>query len=198
LVWAERSATSTIADVKPRQSTALCALFAISLSITARQETSKQASASSFRFVLKYGVGSKNVLDTVAGKFTKDLIGSTATADLKLTDLELNQVREKLTQIDFWNDQKFPRVFTVPNWHCTMDPHDSMIFSAAEEAKVKELAWQDMSSRQVCPPEVAIQTYRGTEFPPAEQLRELVRLIQQIIESKVEFQKLPRTRGAYF
>lgn len=181
----------TIADVKQSQSAALCALFVISLCATARQETPKPSSVSSFRFVLKYGVGSKNLLDTVAGKFTKDLIGSTATTDLKLTDLELNQVHEKLTQIDFWNDQKFPRVFTVPNSHCTTDPHDSMIFSAAEEAKVKELAWQDMSSRQVCPPEVANQTYRGPEYSPAEQLRELVQLIQQIIESKAEFQKLP-------
>jgi hypothetical protein len=184
--------------VKQRQSAALCALIAISLSVTASQETPKQSSVSSFRFVLKYGVGSKNVLDTVAGKFTKDLIGSTATADLKLTDVELNQVHEKLTQIDFWNDQKFPSVFTVPNWHCTTDPHDSMVMWAAEEAKVKELAWQDMSSRLACLPEVAIQSYRGPEFLPAEQLRELVQLIRQIIESKAEFQKLPRTRGAYF
>ena len=56
-----------------------------------------------FDFVLRYGVGVKNVLDTAAGTFTKDMVTQPAvTTDLSLTSDELKQVYEWLREIDFW------------------------------------------------------------------------------------------------
>lgn len=181
--------------VKPRTLILLCLLSSIGLAF-GRQS---HPPAGTFTFVLKYGVNAKNVLDTANDRFTKDLVGDTVTTALALTDAELEQIQNKLVEIDFWNVEKYPAYFTVPDAKCRTMPHSSISFVVTEGSVVKELTWQDMSAKRNCSSGRGSRTQAPSEpeYLPAEQLRELVRLIQQIVESKPEFQRLPPAKGAY-
>lgn len=141
-------------------------------------------SPSNFNLIFKYGVGAKNELNTFEGTYTKDMvIDPSITVDLSLSKEELDRIYQKMIEINFFG---YPDEFSVfvPPWQSVgiVTPYASYYFKVEYNSKVKELWWEDEITN---------------ENEKADKLRELIKLIRDIIESKEEYKKLPPPRGGY-
>jgi hypothetical protein len=138
----------------------------------------------SFNFDLKYGVGAKNEIDTFHDQFTKDMVQDPSiTIKMRLTKTEMERIYQKMVEIDFFS---YPDTFTVtaapgePTQVIT--PFNMYRFTVEKDSQTKTLNWSD-----------EIQTPNDK----AAKLRELIILIQRIIEAKEEYKELPEPGSAY-
>jgi hypothetical protein len=101
-----------------------------------------------FTFVLEYGSAKQLILDTTKGTFTRDadVPNLTTSVNLKLTADEMDQIFKGLARIDFWNDTKYPKLFSPP---ITLGPGPRMVtpcgsysFSVTSSRRLKELRWE--------------------------------------------------------
>ncbi len=139
---------------------------------------------SSINLVFKYGVEAKNELNTFAGTFTKDMtVDPSITVQLSLTPEEMIRIMQKMEEINFF---EYPDNFfvKVPSGSPTtmVTPHSSYYFKVQYKSGIKELQWDD----KIKNPDAQ-----------ASNLRELIQLIKNIIESKDEYKSLPTPRGGY-
>lgn len=144
----------------------------------------QQSTASNFNLLFKYGVALNNKLDTFNNTYTKDMImAPSITADLALTNQEKQKIYDKMIEIDFFN---YPDKFaiTVPPGQIVgmVTPSSSYYFHVEYDSKKKDLSWDDNI------------TNNDTK---ADKLRELIRLIQDIVEAKDEYKRLPPPSGGY-
>jgi len=141
-------------------------------------------SPSSFNLIFKYGVGAKNELNTLQGTYTKDMIfDPSITVNLSLSQEELDRIYNKMVEINFFGYPDEFSIFVPPGELVGMvTPHRSYYFRVEYDSRVKELWWEDDIINQ---------------DKKAEKLRELITLIQDIIESKDEYKQLPLPRGGY-
>ena len=136
-----------------------------------------------FNLRLRYGIGARNELNTFQNTYTKDLIlDGTVTTRFVLSDAEFEQIKDKMIEIDFFN---YPETFTVARTDTivvSIEPHATYDFEVKYNSSIKRLHWDDgtISNDQ-----------------RAERLRELIRLIQSIVETKPEYRQLPPARGGY-
>jgi hypothetical protein len=137
-----------------------------------------------FNFIFKYGVGARNTLDTFKGTYSKDMvIGFPAQKNLTLSEEEMAQIYQKMVEIEFFNYPNEFKVAVAPDGITGMvTPYSSYYFKVQYESGIKELKWDD---------EITNPNEKAT------QLRELVTLIRNIIESKDEYKKLPQPKGGY-
>ena len=141
-------------------------------------------SPSNFNLIFKYGVGARNELNTFDGTYTKDMImDPPITVNLSLSREELDRIYHKMIEINFFG---YPDEFSVsipPGQSVGMvTPYCSYYFRVEYNSKVKELWWEDNIINQ---------------DEKAEKLRELIKLIKDIIESKEEYKKLPSPSSGY-
>jgi hypothetical protein len=132
-----------------------------------------------FNFVFDYGVDAKNKLDTVNGKYTKDMISDPAvTINLKLTDKEMDDVYSKMRKINIlsYSDNFHPWGFV----HHT--PFYTYRIKIIIDGKEKIISWDDESSSRT---------------KHAKQLRDLFNQIEEIVTNKNEFKELPPAQGGY-
>ena len=134
-----------------------------------------------FGFVLAFGFGARNVLDTFAGTFTKDLIEDPpATTELRLSPEELARLYRRMAEIKI---EDYPRDFRPPY---TGEGYGSgySTYRLRLRADGRELAisWEDMNS---------------STAPEATALRQLFRDIRLMIEAREEYKKLPPAKGGY-
>jgi hypothetical protein len=148
--------------------------------------------APTFSFVYEYGHNGlfhANLIDTARGIYTRDMVGDPPrTFSFRLVQAESDQIEAKLDAIGFWNDEKYPRVFTVPNpgpGGCVSTGRQPMFLAVTRGDVSKELTWLDRDN--VC----RAFNQAGSE------LRSLMDLIRTTIESRPEYQQLPRPRGMY-
>ncbi len=139
---------------------------------------------SNFNLIFKYGVGARNELNTFKGKYTKDMIADPLiTVPLKLSEEELDRIYQKMIDIDFF---AYPDEFSVsvpPRELVGMvTPYSSYYFKVEYDSKLKELRWEDSII---------------SEDEKAGKLRDLIKLIGDIIESKEEYKKLPTPTSGY-
>jgi len=137
-----------------------------------------------FNFVFKYGVGAINELNTFEKTYTKDMIADDPIkAEMSLTDKEMNQIQEKMLEIGFFD---YPNEFSVavPSGEPTgtVTPCSSYYFKTSDNSEIKELSWNDCITNK---------------NEKANKLRELIRYIENIIESKAEYQALPTPKSGY-
>ena len=142
------------------------------------------AEGANFNFDLKYGVGAKNEIDTFHGKFTKDMVDAPSiTITLKLSEAEMEEIYQKMLDIDFFN---YPDTFTVipgPNEATQLvTPVNSYYFTVEKNGQTKTLSWEDSNQNP------------NTK---ADKLRELIVMIQRMIEAKEEYKELPDPGHAY-
>ena len=142
------------------------------------------ASDESFNLIFRFGVTAGNVLDTYQDKFTKDMIEDPPiTIDLRLTETEMDRIYQKMVEIDFFN---YPERFmiTLPPGESTsiIIPFSIYYFKVEKGSQIKILQWDD---RITNPDE------------KADNLRELIDLIKNIIAWKDEYRKLPPPKGGY-
>jgi hypothetical protein len=142
-----------------------------------------ETTQSNFNMIFKYGVGARNVLDTYAGTYTKDLVlDPPVTTALSLTREEKNSIYQKMVEIDFF---EYPDTFSI-----TVDteevgfftPFSTYYFRVEYNSTMKELVWDDKIF---------------AENESAAKLRELIDTILKIIESKEAYKKLPPPTGGY-
>ena len=139
---------------------------------------------SAFSLIFRYGVTARNELNTFEGTFTKDMVSDPSiTVDLSLSEEEMDSIYQKMVEIDFFD---YPDEFSVPTHPDGLvhivTPYSSYYFKVKYGSKIKELWWEDEIKN---------------ENVEADRLRELIKLIRDIIESKEEYQKLPKPTSGY-
>lgn len=149
-------------------------------------EGAPQDNAEGFSLVFEYGVGgspTKNVLDMSRGTFTKDMVvDPPITVKLNLGENELVRIRAKMDEIDFWSYPDVLEYEMPPEGGYSVTPYGSYYFRAKRGLNVKELRWDDE---------------HGDQSARAVKLRELIRLVREIIEFTDEYKALPEPRGGY-
>ena len=137
---------------------------------------------SDFNLIFKYGVGAKNELKTFEATYTKDMVmNPPITVNLALSHEELDSIYQKMVAIDFFSyPDKFS--FSVPPGDVVVmvTPFLGYYFKVEHDFRTKELWWEDEITN---------------EDEKAKKLRELIKFIRDIVESKEEYKKLPPPRG---
>jgi hypothetical protein len=134
-----------------------------------------------FGFVLNYGIGAKNKLDTFKGQFTKDLAANrTTTTRLKLTNDEMKKIYQRMVEI---NIVSYPEVFKPSSTLAQyVTPHPTYEFTINIDKVTKKIYWEDVNQ---------------SDSLDAKRLRDLIENIRQTVESKEEYKKLPPMKGGY-
>ena len=145
---------------------------------------SPTAGISDFNLIFRYGVDAKNILDTFQGTYSKDMVRDpNIMIYLSLSEEEMDQIYDKMLEIDFFN---YPDEFSVsvsPSGITGLvTPYDTYYFKVEYNSQIKELRWKD----KIMNPDER-----------ADKLRELIKLIINIIESKEEYKKLPEPTSGY-
>ena len=133
-----------------------------------------------FNFALKYGVKGKNILNTFEGTFTKDLIrAGEITTDLRLTRNEMVAIYEQMQTLKLWD---YPEVFPPLHIRGFRTPNPIYHFKIQAEGEEKRI-FSDGSIYGV---------YEAEDF------RDLIKNIIELIFEKEEYKKLPEADGGYF
>ena len=142
--------------------------------------------ADNFAFVFQdFSCGSipVNVLDTTSGTLVYTPLGDTksTTISLRLSGNELESVYQKAVSIGFF---QYPSEFVVPDdqilgYHA---PASSYQLSMTNDEKRNTVSWTDDKMTK--------QSYKK-----ADQLRELMNLINEIIQAHPEVQRLPQPKA---
>jgi hypothetical protein len=128
--------------------------------------------------------GYVGILNTFQGTFTKNLImDPSITVYLSLSEEDRDRIYQKMIEIDFFS---YPNPFFInvppgePRGQAT--PCPAYYFKVEYQSQIKELWWSDCITN---PNE------------KADKLRELIKLIREIYQSKEEYKKLPEPRGGF-
>lgn len=146
-----------------------------------------QNDSDDFNFILKYGIGAKNVVNTFDNEYTKDLIlDGTVITKLTLTKEEKEQILNDMIKINIFD---YPDKYTPPykdnpdpDIDYRVSPHGTYYFKIYYKGKTKEINWDNTNNSKA---EKAIK------------LLELIWKIDDIIRTKDEYKKLPEPNGEY-
>jgi hypothetical protein len=124
----------------------------------------------------KFGFALRNELNTFDGTFTKDLvIDGTITTRLTLSQEELTQIQQKLSDIGFWD---YPETFPSQG---IVTPRADYYIKVENGSTVKEVSWYSDSE----------------EDTKTENLRQFRDFLINMIMEKLEYKLLPPANGAY-
>jgi hypothetical protein len=135
-----------------------------------------------FNLQFSYGVLGRNILDTFQNTYTKDLISAgDTTVPFVLSVNDKKQILDKMNAIDFF---AYPDTFIVHTGDTVsvITPYETYIFKVNNNSQTKNLYWAD----EIMNPDTQ-----------ATKLRELISLIQTIIESNPKYSQLPPASGGY-
>jgi hypothetical protein len=135
--------------------------------------------AADFGFVAMYGPYGRSGLDTFAGRFTKDLIPGQATAGLRLTDEEMEDLYRDLTRMD---------IFGYPD---SLDPSNTGVTASTPTS-----LWLKVRAGGM---EWTISYVHG-DSPKTEQAEAFVdwfEKLRRMIDATPEYQGMPPTKGGY-
>ncbi|MFT4414346.1 hypothetical protein ACLM5H_10855 [Fredinandcohnia humi] len=135
-----------------------------------------------FGFSIRFGVGKRNEINTFEGIVTKDLLTAGAiTAKITLTEKELEEIYEKMEEINIVETKKL-----IPSHLnesiCVQEPYEE------DEWKI------------IINGETFTQSVSGTYCEPtmdAKQLLKIRNYVFNIIKSKDAYKELPESEGAY-
>jgi hypothetical protein len=158
-------------------------LLAVSLTLIAvivsLQNTGPSSQENDFNLLFRHGVGAKNELNTFEGTYTKDMVLDTPiTITLILSEEELEQIHQKMIEIDFFN---YPEDFP-PRLGFLVTPCTNYFIKVEHGSIVKEINWNENSMLE--------SNIQGN-------LWQLVGCIMDIVEQKPEYKALPPARGGY-
>lgn len=132
-----------------------------------------------FAFTFNDGRCGYHRVDTFKKKYTKNMLDEPSiTIDLRLTEVEQLAIYSKMIEIDFFS---YPKEFSIPvpenGMRGMVVPASDYHFSVRNGEQLKELNWVD---------EI---THPNTE--EADNLRELIKLIQDTLDARPEVKELP-------
>ncbi len=134
-----------------------------------------------FEFSVKYGVGNKNILNTFEDTFTKDMVvDPPITINLALSQEEMKTIYDEMRRINILD---YPTRFN-PDRNIAEVPHPSYYLKIRFNGEVKEIYWKKGIA---------------SEVDEAIKLKELIDwyIRDEIIQSRLEYKKLPEPRGGY-
>jgi len=132
-----------------------------------------------FGFILRYGVGARNELNTLEGTFTKDLVtAGNSTTRLKLSESELQEIYAEMFSMNIVDYPDFLREESQQ----AVTPYLTYDLTIHYKGTIKKIHWDDRSLSQ---------------SPSAVQLRALINNIISMVESKPEYNKMPAAEGGY-
>ncbi|MGE7667185.1 hypothetical protein ACQKMN_15895 [Ureibacillus composti] len=135
-----------------------------------------------FDFSIQFGVQKKNEINTFESTVTKDLITEgTATTEITLTEEEMNDIYEKMKEINIVETKKFTPE-PVNGTICAQEPYGEDEWNIIMNGK----AIKHFISEEYCAP-----------TNDAKQLIELRNYVFNIVKSKDEYKALPEPKGAY-
>lgn len=141
------------------------------------------SSADSFNIIFRYGVGAKNELNTLKGTYTKDMVNKPPiTTKLQLTQEELDSIYLKALEIDLFNYPWTIRTMPKGDIIGQITPYSTYYLEAWNGTTKNAVVWNDKYD---------------TENEKYFDIKELVRLIIEIILSHPEYQKLPEPTAGY-
>jgi hypothetical protein len=157
----------------------LISTLIVSIWFLASNTPAYDSSKNVINIVFRYGVWSKNELDTFEGTYTKDLIANgTVTTRLILTQEELTQIKQKSDEINFFSyPDSFPK---IPNR--TMYPQFDYYIKIQDHSVTKEVSWNTNSL---------------IDGNMENNLTQLRNYITSLIEQKPEYKALPTPYGGY-
>lgn len=135
-----------------------------------------------FGFVAVYGPYGRNVIDTFAGTFTKDIVSQTKpnpTAELRLTAEEITVLYEDL------------RAMHILDFPADLDPGNTSVTASTPTTYRLELRADGLEKTIV---------WGHGDFPETPQARALhawFEKLRRMIESKPEYQRIPPLEGGY-
>ena len=145
---------------------------------------------SDFAFVAAYGVGARNIIDTRAGKFTKDLVlAGQVTTDLRLSDQDLQSLYGQLAEM-----QTRWQLFTISPFTVEADPAGTGTSLFVTPHSTYRLEWGIGDFRYN--PIVWDDANLSTD-PKAVALRDWFQKLQEMIEATPEWETLPPSEGGY-
>ncbi|MBH5316192.1 hypothetical protein I6N90_00020 [Paenibacillus sp. GSMTC-2017] len=131
-----------------------------------------------FDFVVKYGIGMKNEINTIKNTVTKDLIANgTVSANITLYPADMQRIYEKMKEINIMETKQLSS-----NQSCALIPYSEDIFEVIILGKTIQHAWTSKSCHL-------------TE--DAKQLLELRTFIENIVKDYEAYNKLPEAVGGY-
>lgn len=134
---------------------------------------------SDFDFIVKFGVGKMNEINTYEHTVTKDLISDgTATTNSSFTTSEMADIYRKMKGINITEMEEF-----IPNRKCAQKP-------------LSEDEWQITISGETITHHVSGEQYCQTT-DEAKQLIELRNYVFTLVKNKEEYNKLPEANGGY-
>jgi hypothetical protein len=137
--------------------------------------SSKDEYPEDFNFTFKYGVMTKNVVDTFSDKYTKDLVqDGLVTTGLTLSNDEKKRIYDYMDEIDFF---QYPEEIEGMN----QIPRSGYFLEIQYNGENNVFKWNGEFN----------QDKQHQEF------RILTKLIIEIIESKESYQSLPDRKGGY-
>ena len=168
-----------------------------------------------FNFIFKYGVTSRNVLNTFEGTFTRDgICDPDTTIAFPLTDSEMDLIYTKMMEINFFEypdtlkldrapklvefdssraveedtsmlGDKKVTIIAKKQLYLHTEPNSDYHFRVVVDRLEKKVFWNDGMRK-------------GDKMDPMpRRLEELIKLIKKIIYEKPEYKALPRPRGGY-
>ncbi|MFP4527105.1 MAG: hypothetical protein ACLFQX_01030 [Candidatus Kapaibacterium sp.] len=140
-----------------------------------------------FDFVLRYGVGGGNVVNTFDDTYTRDMIvEEDTTIHFELSDSEISDIRQMMEDIDIMD---YPEVFDPPYSDSSeTGPGGTMMPYKIYELKIK------MGDRTK---EIIWHASHDTIATKAVKLRNVLLQIIKLIHNKPEIKSLPEPKGAY-
>lgn len=160
----------------------LLSITVLALLVMSCSDSGTSPQSRNFNLKFSYGVNARNVLNTFHDTYTKDLImDGTTTVSFTLPDSQLQRISSKMSEINFFN---YPDTFVVHTGDTVgiITPHSTYIFHVVNNSAVKDLYWSD--------------SIIGQESAAAK-LRELITLIENIIQTNPKYSQLPPARGSY-
>ncbi len=155
----------------------------LALSIVSCSDSTTSPERRDFNLKFSYGVNAKNVLNTYDNTLTKDLfLYGTITIPFIVSDNDLERIKAKMLDIGFDN---YPDTLEVPHGDtivAAVTPYHTYIFDVTNGASVKHFQWSDGIVTQ----DIA-----------AARLKDLIALIESIIESNPQYSQLPPVKGGY-
>lgn len=132
-----------------------------------------------FGFSIQYGFGKNNEINTFKNTVTKDLTtGGKATANVTITDKEMNEIYKKMKEVNIDEKKKFiPE--PIDGTICTQEPHE-------------EDEWKITING-----ETIILLVSGAYCEPTNDTKQLIELrnyVFSIIRSKEEYIELPESK----
>ncbi|TFE31580.1 hypothetical protein [Cohnella luojiensis] len=162
-------------------------IFAILLSLTIvlvgcdhpdNVNTMPEKMPDDFNFSVRFGITSKNEVNTFDSTVTKDLVvNGTAKATIRLSEKEMTDIYNQMREIDILRDLKL-----VARSNCYKTPYSEDFWKVQLNAQAVMFDWSDEACEM-------------TEN--AEKLKQLRQFILDIVKKKPEYKELPEAEGGY-